>query len=426
MNVQRITRKLGLPELTQPGTGSLAIATGIDAMGRGLFVYLYLLYLTREVGFELKTAGAVLSVVTALGLAVTPIAGSLVDKIGSRRMLIASQIICAFGYAGLLFVPASIPMLLLVSALITTGECIFWVGYPTLVSSLADERDRDGWYAFMGMARTAGFSAGALLGSGVMALIGDHGYRVLLTANVIAFLIAATIISLRVPITTGIRSVVASSGGWKDVLQDRIILRLAAAHGFAVLCILIIFQALPLFVVDTLGFAEWMPGLLLFVYTMMLATCQSMGVKLVAGWRRTRIYLLVAGLFAVGAVMYALTEALPMALAVPLLFLAAIVTGGADVFLNPLNGSVPTAFAPEALRGRYLALFSFIWSAAGVLSPSLASTLLSINGTLLWVGMAIAAALCGSIALLTEPNIDESKSRTARPDHAVTPAPTAT
>ena len=33
---------------------------------------------------------------------------------------------------------------------------------------------------------------------------------------------------------------------------------------------------------------KWLPGLLLFVYTMMLATCQGFGVRLVAGWRRTR------------------------------------------------------------------------------------------------------------------------------------------
>jgi MFS family permease len=405
--------RLGLPKLTKPGTGSLAIATAIDAMGRGLFVYLYLLYLTKEVGFELKTAGAVLSVVTAIGLGVTPLAGSLVDRIGSRRMLIASQMICAVGYGGLIFVPDSVPMLLLVSGLITTGECIFWVGYPSLIASVADEQDRDGWYAFMGMARTAGFSAGALLGSGVMAVLGHHGYRFLLGTEVIAFAIAATIITLRVPAAIGVRVLHERAGGWMEVLRDRVILQLAAAHCFAVLCILIVFQALPLFVVDSLGLPTWMPGLILFVYTAMLATCQSIGVRWVAGWRRTRIYVLVAGLFAAGAVLYALTEALPLALAIPVLILAALVSGSADVFLNPLNGSVPTTFAPDALRGRYLALFSFIWSVAGVISPGLVSTLLSVNGTLLWGGMAVAAILAATIALLTEPRIAPEKLRTA-------------
>ena len=52
--------RLGLPRLDRPGAGSLVVADCIDALGRGLFVYFYLLYLTQDVGFNLKTAGAVL------------------------------------------------------------------------------------------------------------------------------------------------------------------------------------------------------------------------------------------------------------------------------------------------------------------------------------------------------------------------------
>ena len=140
-----------------------------------------------------------LSVVTAFGLAVTPIAGSLVDRIGARQMLVASQIICAVGYAGLLFVPESVPLLLLTAGLITVGECVFWVGYPNLVSQIADEDHRDRWFAFMGMSRTAGFGLGGLIAAGVIAIVGTHGYRVLLGTNVCTFAIAATIILIRVP-----------------------------------------------------------------------------------------------------------------------------------------------------------------------------------------------------------------------------------
>ena len=70
-----LRERLGLPALDRPGSRPLVVAMWIDALGRGLFLYFYLLYLTKDVGFKLSTAGAVLSIVTALGLAVTPIAG---------------------------------------------------------------------------------------------------------------------------------------------------------------------------------------------------------------------------------------------------------------------------------------------------------------------------------------------------------------
>lgn len=406
-----LTERLGLPRLDRPGTGSLIIATWIDALGRGLFLYFYLLYLTKDVGFSLGTAGAVLSVVTAVGLGVTPIAGSLVDRVGSKQMLFASQIVCCVGYAGLLFVPASVPLLLLTAGLITVGESIFWVGYPTLVAQLATEGDRDRWFAFMGMARTAGVGLGGLIAAGVIALLGTGGYRALLGANVVTFAIAATIIGLRVPAMA--RTVTnRQNGGWMAVVRDRTIMQLATAHGFGVLVVLILFQGLPLYVVDDLGLPAWVPGMLLVVNTVILASGQSIGLKVVAGWRRTRIYVLCAAAWVVGAALFASGELLPAALLIPFLFVAMALASGGEVFHYPLNGSVPTAFAPEALRGRYLALFSLVWSVAGIVSPTLVSVLLSIDGSLLWLGMAVAAVLCATIALISERRIDPEVQRT--------------
>jgi MFS family permease len=300
---------------------------------------------------------------------------------------------------------------LLTAGFITVGECIFWVGYPTLVSQLADEQDRDRWFAFMGMARMAGIGLGGLIAAGVIALVGTHGYRVLLGANVVTFAIAATIIGTRVPAMA--RTVtMRQSGGWMAVIRDRTIMQLATAHGFGVLVVLLLFQGLPLYVVDVLELPEWVPGMLLVVNTVILATGQSIGLRVVAGWRRTRIYVLCAAVWIAGAVLFATGEVLPSVVLIPYLFVAmALVTGG-EVFHYPLNGSVPTAFAPEELRGRYLALFSLVWSVAGIFSPSLVSALLSVSGALLWAGIAAAAALCAAIALISERRIDPDVQRT--------------
>ena len=137
------TERLGLPHLNRPGAVTLYIATWIDAVGSGLFLTFYLLYLTKTAGFSLTTAGAVLSLSSALALASNPIAGSLVDKVGARRMMLASQIICAAGYGGLLFVDGSIPLLIVSSTLAVLGERIFWVGFPSFISIMAPDHERD-------------------------------------------------------------------------------------------------------------------------------------------------------------------------------------------------------------------------------------------------------------------------------------------
>jgi MFS family permease len=294
--------------------------------------------------------------------------------------------------------------------MITVGECIFWVGYPNLVSQIADPEHRDRWFAFMGMSRTAGFGLGGLIASGVIAIVGTHGYKVLLGANVCTFAIAATIILIRVP-RVRLSMSTREHGGWMAVIRDRRIMLLAAAHGFGVLTILIVFQGLPLYVVDELGLPGWVPGLLLGVNTAILAGGQSFGLRIVSGWRRTRIYVLCAAIWLVGAVLFAFGEFVPAGIVIPYLFLAMIIASGGEVFHLPQNGGAPTALAPEALRGRYLALFSLVWSVAGIASPTLVSVLLSINGILLWVGMAGAAVITALIALSSEPIIDPNVQR---------------
>ena len=404
---------LGLPKMDQPGARSMALATWIDATGRGLFAYFYLLYLTRDVGFKLSTAGAVLSVVTALGLAITPMAGSLVDRIGAKRMLVTSQAVCAVGYFGLLFVTASVPVLFVTAAMVTIGECIFWVGYPSLVSQMAVDAELDRWFAFMGMARMAGIGLGGLVAAAVLAFADIHGYRILLAGNVVTFLIAGTLLYLRAPNPR--RTVVSAktSGGWMAVVRDRAIMQLALAHGLGVLAILIVFQGLPLFVIDELGLPGWVPGILLFVNTVILASGQSIGLRVVAGWRRTRVYVLAAGIWVIGATLFGISDIVPHAIVIPYLVVAMMLSSGGEVFQYPLNGSVPTALAPEALRGRYLALFSLVWSAAGIVSPSLVSVLVSTGGSWLWVGMGVSAFLAGCVALWSERVIDPNVQRTA-------------
>lgn len=408
-----LRERLGLPRLDQPGSRSLVLATWIDATGRGLFAYFYLLYLTRDVGFKLSTAGAVLSAVTAVGLAITPVAGSLVDRVGAKRMLVTSQIVCAIGYFGLLFVTPSIPVLFLTAGLVTIGECIFWVGYPSLVSHMAQDAERDRWFAFMGMARTAGIGLGGLIAAGVLAVAHDNGYRYLLMGNVVTFIIAGVLIFLRAPNPRAQVVAAKESGGWSAVVRDRAIMQLALAHGLGVLAILIVFQGLPLYVIDILDLPGWVPGILLFVNTVILATCQSVGLRLVSGWLRTRVYVLASVIWVVGATLFAISDIIPHWMVIPYLVLAMILSSGGEVFHFPLNGSVPTALAPEALRGRYLALFSIVWSAAGIVSPTLVSGLISFGGSWVWAGMAFSAILAAGVAMWSEQIIPQEQQRAA-------------
>jgi MFS family permease len=409
----RLAEQFGLPRLDTPGAKTIFIATWIDAVGTGLFLTFLLLYLNKVANFSLGTAGLVLTITSAIALAANPLAGSLVDKVGPRAMSVAAKAINAVGYGGLLFVEGSIPLLAIFSFFAVLGDRIFWVGFPSLISQMAPENERDRWFAFTGMTREAGFGIGGLIAAGIVAFMGESGYRVLLSVNAFTFLVAALILQFRVP-----RPVVetheGAHGGWKAVLRDKPVMNMAVANTLAAAAIMSGFLAMPVYVVDHLDLDDWVPGLLFTAWTLVLAIGQGPGLRLVAGWRRTRVYALAGSIWIAGAIAFSIAQVLPTSLVLPYLFLAVVITVGGDVFQAPQNNGFPSAMAPPALRGRYLAMFSFSWGFARAIGPGLIAGLFALGTTGPWIGMMILAAGMIVMALRAEKMLDPDRQRMPR------------
>ncbi|HRA48604.1 MAG TPA: MFS transporter, partial [Thermomicrobiales bacterium] len=383
---ETIAHRIGLPAMDRPGSGILVLATWIDAIGSGLFFTFYLLYLNKIAGFSLGTAGLVLSITAGVALAFNPVAGSLVDKTGPKPMMLFSQILCAIGYGGLLFVEGSVPRLAIFAMIASIGDRIFWVGFPSLVAQIAPDHERDRWFAFLGMTREAGFGIGGLLAAAIVALLGDTGYRVLIGINGLSFALAAVLIWIRVPSPPAMHHE-SDHGGWRAVFRDRPVMKMALANTMAACGIMTGFLAWPVYVVDHLHLGEWVPGIMFAISTVVLASGQAIGLSIVSGWRRTRVYILAAIIWSVGAIFFALAQIVPTGALLIYVFFAVIVMTGGDVFQAPQTNGLPSALAPPALRGRYLAMFSFSWGLARTIAPEVVAALLWVGPTALWLGV---------------------------------------
>src|SRR5712692_5249117 len=111
-----LTARLGLPHTR--GAGSFIVAMFIDALGSGLFVPFSLLYFHTVAGLSLPVVGTVLTVATILSLPMTLITGILVDRVGTRRVLIISELFLASGFLGYLVV-RTVPALFAAALLAT-------------------------------------------------------------------------------------------------------------------------------------------------------------------------------------------------------------------------------------------------------------------------------------------------------------------
>lgn len=393
----------GVPALDQPGASVFVAALLIHALGNGLFYSFVLIYFNKVAGLPLAEVGLALTVSSGVGLLANPIAGQIVDRVGSKQMVVLSQVIQAIGYAGYFFAD-SFPSVIGVTLITMFGERIFWVAFPTMVAVISPSGERDRWFAFTSAVRNAGLGAGGLIAGLVIGLAGESGYRILLGADIAGFTIAATLLTTRVP-RIGDRPRTTHHGGYRQVLRDRPAVTIAGANALFAYCAMVAFFGLPVFVVETLDLPAWIVGFLFALNTALLALAQTVAIRAVGGWRRTRVLAAAGLIWVVTSGLFAAALALPRWVLLPYVMLVVMLYTLGELIHAPTATSLVASLAPDALRGRYLALVSLSWGVAQTIGPALFTGLLSWHAVAPWAATAGIALIGALLARSAEPFI---------------------
>lgn len=393
----------GIPALEQPGAAIFIAALLIQSIGNGLFVSFVIIYFNKVADLPLADVGLALTIASGVGLVANPLAGQIVDRAGAKNMVAISQVIQAIGYATYFFAH-SIPLVIAVTLITMFGERIFWVAFPTLVAAIAPPAERDRWYAFTSAVRNAGLGAGGLVAAGVISLAGQSGYGLLLGADIAGFALAAAILITRVP-AIGTRPRQVDHGGYREVLRDRPAMTVTGCNVLFAYCAMLIFFALPIYVVDTLDEPAWVVGFLFALNTALLALGQTLAIDLVGHWRRTRVLAVAGGIWVTASALFALGLSVPHAALIPYLTVVVMLYTMGELIHAPTSTSLVASLAPEALRGRYLSMISLSWGIAQTIGPALFTGLLTVNSFAPW-GVTAVFALTGALVVVTaEPYI---------------------
>jgi hypothetical protein len=155
---------------------ALLTALGVDNFGSGLFLPVTLVYVTRVVGLPLAVAGAIVALGTVAGLAVPPVAGPLVDRVGPGRVVIAAELLQALGV--LTYLAARGPAAVAAAAvLLAAGQQLFYSSLFAPISDVAGDGPKDRPFAVAGMVRSSCFGLGSLAAAGLLSVAGPAGWR---------------------------------------------------------------------------------------------------------------------------------------------------------------------------------------------------------------------------------------------------------
>ncbi|MGW2839418.1 MFS transporter [Streptomyces sp. NPDC001493] len=382
-----------------PRHGRFVAAIVIDSLGTGVFIPVSMLYFLATTSLTLVQVGAALTTAGLLALPAGPLAGGLVDRYGAKPVLQAANLAQALGFAGYL-VAGHTWQIAVFAWLNSAGRAVFFSCYGVTVTALAAPGRREHWFGLLGSVRNLGYALGGLL-SAVAVGIGTQGaYATIVVVNALSYL-AAFMLMRAVP---NVRPEAGqdgqdAAGGWGRVLRDRRYLTLVAHQLCFAVSLSALNVAIPVYAVDVLGLPGWTAGAVFTLNTLMVGFGQGIVLRWLDGRIRSRVLVAGHACFAAGYLLFlAADHVAALALAVGVVLLGAGSYTLGEILGGPITSTVAAESAPDALRGRYLALNQLAVTVAGAVAPAALSGLLSSGAAPIWLTLVGVSALGAALA----------------------------
>ncbi|BBH69125.1 hypothetical protein ACTI_58100 [Actinoplanes sp. OR16] len=402
-----------LPERTEARW--LLLGVLVSSVGRGLTLPFLFIYLTEVRGFSDAAAGFAIGWFGAVLLICSPLGGTLMDRFGTRRVMLPGYLLQTLGSVTLALAhhPAAVIAALGVMA---AGGAPTWPGGATLLASLTGEHERQRAFGLQFALLNLGIGVGGLIAGAVVDTSRPASFQAVYLADALTFLVPAVILLLLrgVGHAPPPRAASLQRGGYLTVLRNRPFRRLLIFALFLSTCGYA--QIEVGFAAFSVRVAEVSPRVVawaLAANTVTIVAAQLFVVKRIEGRSRTTALALVGVVFAtswviLGAGGLAGGGSLVAALCV---ILCASVFACGETLLQPVMPAVTNVLASDELRARYNAATTMLMGISSVIGPVTAGPLIGAGQGTAWViamvaGCLIASALALSLKGLLTPAED--------------------
>lgn len=366
----------------------------LNSFGNGVVLPFLIIYLHNVRGIALGTAGLVAATQSAAGLFSGFAGGTLADRIGPKRVLVAALAVMtvAFALMPLIRVAWEAFLLYLVWG---AGSGAFWPSQSTMLAALAPADKRAPAFAIQRLVMNLGVALGGVVAGFIASVAHPSTFTFLFAIDCATFL-AYIVVLVRVrnpePHPESRR------GSWIGVARDRVFMSLTVLNAtFIAATIALMVELLPAFAKNTAGVNEREIGTIFALECVGIVVFQLPVTKAVEGRRRMRLFAAMGVLFAASEVGVWAAGRWTTATAA-FVVLAAIGIGFAlgECLHATVHGPLTADLAPPQLVGRYLALASISWQVGWIVGPAGGGFLLQHAPLDLWlVGAALNLVAAG-------------------------------
>jgi MFS family permease len=411
-----------------PTEGRWLLSTvAIQTLGRGLTLPFTIIYLHEVRGFELDLAGALMSLIAITGLIVTGPGGSLIDRFGARAVLLAGLTSMIAGCTLLAF--ATHPAVAAVAlVLIGVNFGVSWPGFNALIASVVDGDLRQQYFGVNFALVNLGIGVGGIIGGFYVDVSSPDTFTVIFLVDAATSLIPMALLlgPLRHVRTQHTPSDDApAAGGYREIIRQPAILWLSLLTFIAMFIGYGQMEAgFPAYARQVAEVSTRTVGLAFAVNTAVIVLLQFTVLKRISGRRRTRVMLVMAGVWALSWLVLGGAGLLPdtVAAAIGVLAFMGVFAFG-ETLLQPTVPAVYNDLASDHNRGRYNAINAAAFQAGAITGPIAAGVLLDQDLDVAYIALMVVGCLViGVLAMALERRIPPSANGVIEPAEA-TPAP---
>ena len=362
----------------------------IDRLGGFMLYPFFALYLTQKYEIGMSTVGILFAIFSISGMVGSALGGAIADRMGRKTVIIFSLVLSSLSALGMGFAP-TLGIFMAVSVLVGTLANIGGPAHEAVVADLLPPDKRAEGY---GIIRVV-FNIAVIIAPPIAGLLIAHSYLTLFIVDAVISLISAAIVFFALPETkpqayanTQPETMKQTFAGYGKVFKDSAFLAFVGVTVMMTLVYLNMNSTLGVYLRDEHGMTGLQYGWLLSINAILVVFFQFWVTRRLEKYRP--LLMMAAGslLYALGFAMYGFVPTFG------LFIVAMIIITVGEMVVSPFQQSIVASFAPEHMRGRYMAVSGLSWSISFTVGPYFAGLLLdSANPDLLWIFCGIMGTL---------------------------------
>ena len=373
-------------------------ASFVDSIGRTTIWPFFALYITQRFDVGMTEAGILFAIFSTAGFVGNMLGGALTDRFGRKTIVLFGLVVSALSALTMGTVDRLATFYLL-AVFVGVLSDIASPAHQAMVADMLPEERRAEGFGILRVVANMAWIVGPTIGG----LLAARSFFSLFVMDASASLITAAIVFRLIPETrpqarevARQESMAQTFRGYGTVLRDGGFVGFIVISALMNLVYLQLYSTLSVYLRDVHGVEPRPYGFLISMNAVTVVVFQF--------WltRRLRSYRPMV-LMAVGTTLYLVGFSMFGFVTTYLLFAAAIlvITFG-EMIVVPTAQSLAARFAPDAMRGRYMAVFGLSWGIAATFGPYGAGVILdNYNPNWVWYlcGILSSFAVAGFLAL---------------------------